>query len=218
MNKIVKEHQIIFSTEMIKQILSGNKTQTRRIIKHHHPSYDYPENIAKYEFINFDGERVFFRDTLGPIASIKCPYGRVGYTLWVKEIYCNYIPLKRSLNINANGSQEDVIYKASHRLQDMEGFEDIILSQDIRWKTPMFMPKRYSRIKLEIINIEVERVQDINFTDVIAEGLDEKIDGHSLSVTQLRSKFWRLWDSINKKKGFGWDMNPWVWKIEFKKI
>jgi hypothetical protein len=77
------------------------------------------------------------------------------------------------------------------------------------------MPRWASRITLEITGVRVERVQEISLDDCYAEGIlltDEK------RLSRLRFYYAKLWDSINAKRGFGWDKNPWVWVLEFKRI
>ena len=79
--------------------------------------------------------------------------------------------------------------------------------------SPLFMPRKYSRLTLEITNVRCERVQEITCDDVIAEGY-----GRGINYIQAEIAFADAWDALNKKRGYGWDTNPWVWVIEFKKI
>lgn len=129
-------------------------------------------------------------------ASIReyCPYGKVGDRLWVKETF--------------KIIDSFVWYKA-----------DGMYIKKRKWKPSIFMPHWASRITLEVVDIRVERVQDISREDVIAEGC-EGMQGEprekSLPVHQV--VFADLWDSINAKRGYGWDMNPFVWVIVFKQI
>ena len=136
-----------------------------------------------------------------PIECIHCPYGDPGDRLWVRETW-------------AKGPQNhgwgEVIYKATFGAMMKpvcEGFT--------KWKSPRFMPRKYSRITLEVTGVRVERLQDITHRDALAEGVSydvSKSDGAPLKRFQV------LWDSNNAKGGFGWDDNPWVWVIEFKAI
>jgi hypothetical protein len=83
------------------------------------------------------------------------------------------------------------------------------------WKSPMFMPRRASRITLEITDIRVERVQEINRGDAMAEGCPFQ----NMTIGDDPRRWYRdLWDFINAGRGFGWKENPWVWVIEFKKL
>ncbi|GAB6276276.1 MAG: hypothetical protein SAMD01599839_08160 [Rectinema sp.] len=94
-----------------------------------------------------------------------------------------------------------------------------------RWRSPLFMPRWAARILLEVVSVRVERLQDISPADCIAEGMDgstilfsnpdEPCDDVGISVHE---QFFELWDSLNAKRGYGVDMNPWVWVIEFKRV
>jgi hypothetical protein len=88
------------------------------------------------------------------------------------------------------------------------------------WKPSIHMPRWASRIILEITDIRVERVQDIHPPDLLAEGVYpfyEKEGSREIEYT-AKEYFAKLWDSINAKRGYGWDVNPWAWVIEFKKV
>jgi hypothetical protein len=108
------------------------------------------------------------------------------------------------------------------------------------WKPSIYMPRWASRLTLDVINVRVERLQDINETDAISEGMAalsretllklfpdyaEAVGLYSREPQHRpplgptpRERFWRLWDSINVKRGFGWNANPWVWVVEFKRV
>ena len=202
----MKEHPILFNTEMVKAILDGRKTQTRRIIK----------NIPSFLNVEMDKDyRAVFYENVWKIRHMLCPYGKIGDRLWVRETWCDYIPQKKQVSNNYRGDDRQVIYKASHKMADMEGFEDMVLEQDIKWKPSIFMPRWVSRINLEITDIRVERVLDISEEDAKSEGVNrfEGKDTYSYAVS-----FAGLWDSINAKRGYGWEINPWVWIIVFKII
>jgi len=89
-----------------------------------------------------------------------------------------------------------------------------------RWKPSIHMPRWASRITLEVTNVRVERVQGIAQDEANAEGVTCVNNGELSTKIFLdpKSEFKKLWNSINEKKGFGWDMNPWVWVIEFKEV
>jgi hypothetical protein len=139
----------------------------------------------------------------GEWVDLKCPYGKPGDHLWVKETWSN---------IN-----DFVLYRAAAEADD--SCDDLFIPGKTAWRSPRFMPRWASRITLEITGVRVERIQDIGLVDLVAEGVDEKLpDGHSMSIEQLRNKYRALWDSLNAKRGFGWDSNPWVWCISLKRI
>jgi len=202
-----KERPIIFSAEMVRAILEGRKTQTRRPIK------PQPPEGYKDPFYKRDEQRWFFRGitpvVVWPIKGLKAP-GRPGDRLWIKETWRN------------NGRCENGIqYKADMPEEIVSGF---------MWKSPIYMPRWASRITLEIMDIRVERIQDITEKDFFAEGsyFYEKEPGFSawhigsfsslVNENTWKNAFAQLWDSFGIKKGFGWDMNPWVWVIKFKKL
>ena len=188
---MMAEHPIIFSTEMVRAILDGRKTQTRRIIK--------PEPNYMKEFGETDD------NVKHNIAKRVCPYGQVGDTLWVREaLYCDE-------------KGHFGRYKADNK--PVGGELPLVWCWKTKHLSGRFMPKIQARIFLEITNIRVERVQDISEKDCYAEGIteDEAIkywhDG-----PQPVWAFSDLWDSLNAKRGFGWDKNPFVWCIEFKRF
>jgi hypothetical protein len=97
------------------------------------------------------------------------------------------------------------------------------------WRPSIFMPRLYSRITLEVVGIRVERVQDISASDALAEGIErsQRVKGMAViknddlggyDVVKPVYAFYRLWDSINAKRGYSWESNPWVWVIEFKRV
>jgi hypothetical protein len=176
----VKEHPILFKTEMVKAILDGRKTQTRRIIT---PQPNNP-------YIDGDIIRKY----------LSCRLGEVGDRLWVKETWDSDCTC---------GSPEctGVIYKA--------GYDGKIIPD--KWRPSIFMPRKYSRITLGITDVKVQRLQDITTEDIIAEGIISTLREHDAEV-DLRDKYKVLWDSINFKRGYGWNTNPWVWVITFKKL
>ena len=184
----MKERPIIFNTEMVKAILEGRKTQTRRVIKPQ-PGYDLGYQDCGNGFAiqvgadypdNKEDERY-------------CPYGQAGDKLWVREAFVQCISTKIHPGPN-------FVYRADTSKEAQEDY-------GYKWKPSIHMPRLASRITLEITDIRVERVQDITLQDKWNEGYPPEI-----------GRFQDLWDSINEKRGFGWDTNPWVWVIEFKRI
>jgi hypothetical protein len=128
-----------------------------------------------------------------------CPYGQPGDRLWVKETWHqHYIG-------GIHGGRP--CYRTDNQCESLP------------WKTSLFMPHWASRITMEIVNVRMERVQKISDDDAESEGVD--ISGLCTSTgpqTYAQYQFQMLWDSINAKRGYGWDVNPWVWVIEFKKL
>lgn len=191
----MSERGIIFSGEMVRASLDGRKTQTRRIIK---PQPNYMKRAGESD-----------KEMIANIAKRKCPYGDVGDRLYVREAY----QIIKSCGVTVWGTY----------LADKKPFEQILTHRehnlfDARKKpyaktSGQFMYKSLARIWLEITNIRVERVQDIDENDAYREGCELYTPETNLDCVRT---FSRLWDSLNAKRGYGWDKNPWVWVIEFK--
>lgn len=235
----MKERPILFSGPMVRALLDGSKTQTRRIAKlpHNNP-------LGTWEPTTFggpDGGRTAGGETL-PLQggiwhtrtgdSLMCPHGQPGDRLWVRETFClesnsmtdddggpphnDGRPVKRFGDEDCYWSQPH--YKASDPepelwYEDMDG-------PGCRWTPSIHMPRWVSRITLEVTGVRVERLQDISVADAIAEGIEVEprpgeprgmLHGHPVPLYQ-----W-LWNTLNADRGYGWDINPWVWVVEFKR-
>ncbi len=196
----MKEKPILFKGDMVRAILEGRKTETRRIVKPQPESEGIRSYGESWKWIN--GKKWFSGVTLDQMLNTSyglsryCPYGQVGDRLWVRETWCDGYP----------GTKDPILYKASY-----EG------GADHKWKPSIHMFRKFSRTDLEITEISVERVQDITDGAVAKEGVD-------WSSTQIGNKhgspaidkFALLWNSINEKRGFSWASNPWVWIIKFR--
>jgi hypothetical protein len=203
----MKERPILFSGDMVRAILEGRKTQTRRIIKPQ-PSgikegdYCNPYNNNYEHFTFWTKDNKMRNDVEGNIKGtchFKCPYGQPGDRLWVRETWRNNSGDRFSATYYENTMSEDEIFLIRH----------------VRKRPSILMPRWASRITLEIINIRVERLQDIDDKQAGEEGIEYfKYKGPYCDSGKLIFK--QLWESIN---GIGsWDNNPWVWVIEFRKI
>jgi len=145
------------------------------------------------------------------------PY-QTGMKLWVRETWAvskrlDSLPPRELfwLQDNEDFPQSIIYYRAdsSNGINPLRG----------KWRPSIFMPRWASRITLEITGVRVERIQDISLDDVVVEGINwhpRKPDCLALGKGLLK-RFSRLWNSINAKRGFGWDVNPWVWVIEFER-
>ena len=197
----MEERPILFNSEMIKAILDGRKTMTRRVVK------IQPESIGAVKFTEYPTGTFNFTSNSGKVGifnpqSIKCPYGIPGDQLWVRETWAKI----------EFGYTPEIIYKAdTPNLSMVSDFKG--------WKPSIHMFRRHSRIQLEITDIRVERVQDIDEIDAQAEGtFVDTLHELKNSMTPNKDQFSILWDSINKKRGFGWGVNPFVWVVEFERI
>lgn len=217
----MKERPILFSAPMVRAILEGRKTQTRRVVKPQ-PFIDKMGNFC-WNGWNFgqDSRGPHIQAIASPIPSSKtkrvhCPYGKPGDRLWVRETW----------RIVGNGpddtidmfDRDDIQYRAD----DDQSYID-------KYRRSIHMPRWASRILLEVTGVRVERLQDISEADAKAEGADclETINCTAQSrelldlplmddATPYRNGYALLWESIN---GDGsWAANPWVWVVEFKLV
>jgi hypothetical protein len=198
----MNEKPILFSTPMVKAILEGRKTMTRRVVV-------LPKSAPK-------GRIPFFENIPDP--SLRgLPNGIHSYwqvtpkylpgdILWVRETWSDFFK-------EANGEGE-YIYKADKEM----------VSDTFRWNTSLFMPRKAARLFLEVKSVRVERLRDITEEDAEAEGVRPHVLPTCLEHTH-REAFMDLWDSLNakrvdaeKKPVYSWESNPWVWVIEFERV
>lgn len=185
----MKARPILFNAPMVRAILNGSKTQTRRVVKDKH--IDAAPPVAFFQYLRE-----------------HCPYGQLGDQLWVRETFCPIYPQDPNYN-GGNPIEYDyaATYKHGDRLGDSIGIKK-------KWTPSIYMPRAASRITLEITGIRVERLQDISEEDAQAEGVANSL--HLRGGRLARENFAHLWWTIN---GDGsWEANPWVWVIEFRRI
>jgi hypothetical protein len=215
-----KEIPILFSTPMVKAIIAGSKTMTRRIIKPQPHSDDNPGIVPRI-LGNEDDWGKWYWDTEEAERIVKhCPYGNPSDILWVRESFSKW-------SIGGGGG---IYYRADYPDDHIE-----------KWKPSIHMPKDYSRIWLQATDVRVERLLDISPSDACDEGVEyENIDAEAFEGGELQadfknydwkddpsyedyhfpfyanpvSSFFSLWKSINGKKSL--ESNPWVWVISFK--
>lgn len=242
---MTKEKPILFNTEMVRAVLAGNKTQTRRVIKS--PAKNMQESGNEVINRNPDNdpwykERIWSMRMKGGMWGDYthkrflefCPYGKVGDRLWVRETFYEKGYWSRqdyeSGDRDYSWVKESLFgYAANGEIDKTSCWKDG--KQIIRKKPSIHMPRKYSRINLEITDIRVERVQDITEEAAKAEGAQQmairkgeychKFDLSGNSYGSFKTGFNYLWDSINKKRDNGiysWDKSPWVWVVEFKLI
>lgn len=211
----MKERPILFSAPMVRAILEGRKTQTRRAVKPQ-PYIDTMGNFC-WNGSNFgqDFNGPLIQSIASPIPSSKtkrvlCPYGRAGDRLWVREAFmhepADYC-WEASVSIPVRPAH--TIYRAD---SDPNGE-----AKGIGWKPSIHMPRNLSRIDLEITGVCVERLHEINEADALQEGVTFPTPVKPGRPERMaRDAYMELWEQIN---GDGsWDANPWVWVVEFKRV
>jgi len=200
----ITERGMIFNAEMVRAILDGRKTQTRRPVK---PQPELTERSGFSWNGALYGAGSDERETNRNFAHAKCPYGKPGDRIWVRETWARY---------NIDHDSHDMAYRATTPEDWPEGG---------RWRPSIHMPRWASRILLEITDVRVERLNSISEEDARAEGI---IDGGCLNCgdpepcgcanpdPDATDAFAYLWQSIYGQEN--WNANPWVWVIEFKRI
>lgn len=205
----MKYHPILFNTEMVRAILDGRKTQTRRVIADKllnrfddlNPD-NFGDGMPSYE--TEDGQLILLSDL--------CPY-KIGDRLWVRESFTYWE--------DDEFGGDYLEYRTGHRVSLGEWeyphpIYDHCIGRFGKWTPSIHAPRWASRLTLEIIGVRVERLQDISEEDAIAEGvICDKTDSswHS-NGAYAKGRFKSLWQSV-----YGtWDQNPWVWVIEFKRV
>lgn len=218
----MNERPIIFSTEMVRAILDGRKTQTRRVIKNmpQQPVDAYFDAYNKSEFWNW-----WTKDNKCCLPQLKCPYGKVGDLLWVRETFSYSFESNKLLYKSDSDTDGTVPYL----LDGAGGFGGGVGNARVKkWKPSIHMPRKASRITLRITNIRVEQVQEITEADAQEEGVEfhggywlggiHKVKGTLKCWPSPIDAYKAIWDSINDKRGDGWGKNPWVWVIEFERV
>lgn len=228
----VRERPILFSAPMIRGLLAGTKTQTRRIVKADQALLDSALGIAERWTVDRDVPGVVFPDGLDSMNGIemKSPYGAAGDRLWVRETFCI---ASDDPCVHVDGEPEPWRPRgpagqwAYYRATD----SDVITINDpdgkkSPWKPSIFMPRWASRLTLEVTGVRVERLQAITEEDAKAEGVErdtELCDHTRLSCEEIgcmgptyRSTYAELWMEINGEDS--WGANPFVWVVEFKVI
>ena len=208
----MKERPILFSGPMVRAILSGQKTQTRRAVKAPGWAPGSGDYTGRMQLGLSADDRVglqayFEHRETATWHGVRCPYGKPGDRLWVRETFAKIDGQTRPWI----ETDYRATYTHGDRLGDSLGIKK-------RWTPPIHMPRAASRITLEVIGIRVERLQDISEADAIAEGL-QRTDGGAWLPGPCDHPEWayhQLWDQINGPGA--WDVNPWVWVVEFKRL
>lgn len=201
------ERGILFSGEMVRALLDGRKTQTRRIVKW--PVLSASDGGKRRLFVERDAPEIcalLAERQRHPLRRIVVPYGNVGDTLWVREAH-------------AIASLGVVLYRAN-AVRDDSGARDgwwcgdtFVVRDAVRWRSSIHMPRWASRLTLTLTDVRLQRVQDISDQDAHAEGV-EPVALNAWGSSYFGG-FGKLWDSLNATRGFGWDANPFCWALTF---
>ena len=198
----MKERGLIFNGEMVRAILDGRKTQTRRIMKNQ-PAGDFPQTPALIR--NVVGAGFQWYGHYGESGIFNCPFGAVGDRIWVRETWAE-----------AGARAPDLkLYRANYPEHVPTHYENVPPADEIRWTPSIHMPRWASRLTLEITGVRVERLRDLNEEDAKSEGITPP-SGGVLPGWEYRINFRDLWMSIYGADN--WEANPWVWVIEFKVV
>lgn len=210
----VRERPILFSAPMVRAILDGRKTVTRRVVTRRVWEPEEKRHVIARPFMNY---------TVGLIEQdIPCPYGAPGDRLWVRETWAPFVR-----GDGGDGWVELLTYRADDAEVPIpagksEWWRHQTKDGDYRWRPSIHMPRWAARITLEVTEVSVERLQEITREDAIAEGCPGwgQFDHHTLEYDceYPEEEFRSLWDSINAARGYGWDANPWVWRIAFRRL
>ena len=188
----MRDLPILFNTEMVRTILDGRKSCTRRIVKGFIP------NDAVWGYTAFT-----------PKGCISCRgtfadgYGEKFFKLPCEPSDILYV-------------RETFIQAAAHTFW-YKADDKSWMSKDLLWKPSIHMPKEAARIWLKVTDVRVERLQEMDKTDALKEGIDPRL---CINLSHALTKLKKIWDSTIKKSDldiYGWEANPWVWVIEFER-
>ncbi|MGY2271078.1 MULTISPECIES: hypothetical protein [Pseudomonas] len=208
----VKERPILFSAPMVRAILEGRKTVTRREVKKQ-AALDCLAAGFEPAFLALPGNADLF------------PYGKPGDRLWVRETwYCDHFEVMRGPYLKPDGLDIGEAIDDGTLVYAADGLTPYEADQPI-WKPSIHMPRWASRILLEITDVRVERLQDITeeqaktegvrlYTDHAELGDWWHVEGIETYSADPRKSFELLWSSV----GGDWEANPWVWVVEFKRV
>lgn len=208
----MKERPILFSAPMVRALLAGTKTQTRRVMARQ-KKHDFTDYTLFGQQGHDDGPWKAIEHAPdwpdGKEDQCLCPYAsHRGDRLWVREAFLIEDDREPAANILYRADGDVHVYS---------------MGEHLRWKPSIHLPRKLSRITLEIFDVRVERLQDISGDDALAEGIVRLRDGGYASDTEGRhyhaASAWHayasLWEGIHGPGS--WALNPWVWVVEFKR-
>lgn len=209
---------LIFSGEMVRAYLAGRKTQTRRVIEPQPPESFYPIKLPTglWAFERSARKHLHVERAGKPF---KCPYGQAGDRAWFRETWGGvFYDAQDQLVLQWKAVSRDcrtqekcqgLFYRATDDDLDYTGC----------WVSPYFMPKWASRISAPIVKVRAERLHRIGELSAKAEGVEPEpvvsVDRGESYLSHCAA-YIKLWDKLNAKRGYAWDVNPWVWVIELE--
>lgn len=201
---------ILFSGPMVRAILDGRKTMTRRVLK--------AQPVGTDICVHLGGGAYAHAARDGTHMSGQWPTYTHGDILWVREAFnfsseADLHPLEAP-----NPKPQRAAYLAKHIVYAADGITEHPVHGRALWKPSIHMPRYASRLTLEVAEVRVQRLQEISESDAEAEGAwrwAQDADEARVMDTP-REAFAHLWDSLNAKRGFGWDADPWVVAVSFK--
>lgn len=231
------DRPILMNGEMVRAVLSGRKTQTRRLVQSRRAPISFLGGRGEEHDLScwgwaFDGpdhhgymvlERGLNERFGNGRISIPCPYGEPGDRLWIRETWYDDFggaDLPRSCDVD--GMPDGILYRADHDCRNFEAgcpCNPDGNGKRSEWRPSIHMPRWASRLTLEVTGIRVERLQDISEEDAKAEGVSDSGVGNMRAFAMMgRHRYWfaSLWDSINGKRA-SWESNPFVWVVSFRR-
>ena len=205
------DRPILFGAPMVRALLAGTKTQTRRVVKPQPRTVDEKPRHLPNEWGFWGGS---YPDHG---SAVRCPYGAPGDRLWVRETWALVDDRSKPAT-----TRSGVLYRATDRRErSFSGSE--------KWRPSIHMPRWASRITLEVTGVRVERLQDISEEDAKAEGAAHRIapggdlsavfdalPGEEAAPIGYQAHFRDLWESINGAES--WAADPWVWVVSFRRV
>jgi hypothetical protein len=208
----VRERPILFSGAMVRAILDGSKTQTRRVVLPQPPEWIDSFGYSCFTPKGSISGRGYWKGVPGDEGPgekfYPLKYGKLGDLLWVRE----------TLEQFGDGSW---VYAADQCPIELDA-DDARVPAMVSWAhhqqrevcSSIHMPRWACRLVLELTDVRVEKLQRISHEDALAEGIDRC---NSSSMLMARERYQLLWDSLNASRGYSWDRNPWVWVLSFRR-
>lgn len=212
---------ISFTSENIRQIMAGQKTQTRRAMK---PQPLWLRDGNHWQWMAPDGAVELWNIRTPTLVVERCPYGRPSEQLWVKEAWRTF---ERPSDL-----VDGTLYKADGAFRATENTDEaadrwVDLHRNgyhgDAWRPPRHMPRWVSRLTLEVVGTSIQLIQGITAAEIRQEGVACPKDGpdgwhcRGRECPSLREAFVDLWQSINRG-ALGWARNPWVWVVTFRLV